>query len=167
MTAPKNQVNEALATTLTESSIGHQTEPTPGSGLAAGGVIGALCYTRVIGGLDPMGDRVHDEDSIEVHLYGKLAQRLSGGAARHKRVLYVKVQPDETLDTLLARLGIDHQELYTVFLNSSLLATHNGMAPWLRYPQAREEVWIWDGEVALGPGDRLGLFGEDMALLVV
>jgi len=104
---------------------------------------------------------------IEVHVYGKLSQRLSDEAARHKRVLHLEAHPNETLSTLLTRLGIQQDELYTVFLNGSLLVTHNAMAPWLRYPQAREDVWSWDKDVGLSPGDRLGLFGEDMALLVV
>jgi hypothetical protein len=104
---------------------------------------------------------------IEVHVYGKLSQRLSDEATRHKRVLHLEVGPDETLGTLLERLGIEQNDLYTVFLNGSLLATHNAMAPWLRYQQAREDIWSWDEDIALSPGDRLGLFGEDMALLVV
>ncbi len=105
--------------------------------------------------------------SIEVHLYGKLSQRLSEQALRHKRVLYLDPQPAETFGTLLARLGIRPDDLYTVFHNGSLLVTRNGMAPWLRYQQAQEDVWKWDHDFSLNPGDRLGLFGEDMALLVV
>ncbi|MCU0520886.1 MAG: hypothetical protein MUF84_09365 [Anaerolineae bacterium] len=106
-------------------------------------------------------------DRIEVHLYGRLSQRLSEHALRHKRVLTIEARPDETFSTLLARLGIRPEDLYTVFLNGGILVTRNGMAPWLRYQQAQEDVWNWDGDVALRPGDRLGLFGEDMALLVV
>jgi len=41
------------------------------------------------------------------------------------------------------------------------------MGPWLHYPQAQDDVWNWDYDVDLSPGDRVGLFGEDMALLVV
>ena len=108
-----------------------------------------------------------DEATIAVHVYGKLSQRLSEGASRHGRVLHVEVRPGETFGSLLARLSIEREDLYTVFLNGSLLVTRNGMAPWLRYPQAQEDVWNWDWDAELGPGDRLGLFGEDMALLVV
>ena len=75
--------------------------------------------------------------------------------------------PGETISALLERLGIDRETLYTVFLNGGLLATRNRMAPWLRYPQAQADVWDWENDAVLRPGDRLGLFGEDMASLVV
>lgn len=104
---------------------------------------------------------------IEVHVYGKLNERLSGGASRRKRVLAVEEHPGETISALLERLGIDRETLYTVFLNGGLLATRNRMAPWLRYPQAQADVWDWENDAVLRPGDRLGLFGEDMASLVV
>ncbi|MGC9523396.1 MAG: hypothetical protein ACP5HG_16120 [Anaerolineae bacterium] len=111
--------------------------------------------------------RSANEQQIEVHVYGQLARRLSEEAARHKRVLHIEPRPGETFSSLVKRLGIQSEELYTVFLNGSLLVTRNGMAPWLRYPQAQDDVWNWEGDVALNPGDRIGLFGEDMALLVV
>jgi hypothetical protein len=114
-----------------------------------------------------MTDHDLNEATIEVHVYGKLARRLSEEATRHSRVLHVAACPGETLGSLLARLDIAHEDLYTVFLNGSLLVTRNGMAPWLRYPQAQDDVWNWDWNAGLNPGDRLGLFGEDMALLVV
>lgn len=107
------------------------------------------------------------KDHIEVHLYGDLSRRLSDAGTRHRRVLHVEARSGETLNSLLARLGIEPGDLYTVFLNGSLLVTRNGMAPWLRYQQAQSDVWNWDPEIEVRPGDRLGLFGEDMALLVV
>jgi hypothetical protein len=110
---------------------------------------------------------VHAEGPIEVHVYGALARRLSERSARHERVIHIEPCPDETLGSLLMRLDIRIEELATVFLNGSLVATRNAMAPWLRYPQARDDVWDWDADVALSPGDRVGLFGDDMALLVV
>ncbi|MGC9348247.1 MAG: hypothetical protein ACP5JG_08940 [Anaerolineae bacterium] len=115
---------------------------------------------------DPILEVNPGEEPIEVHVYGQLAQRLTKEAARHKRVMHVASRPGETLSTLLARLGIDRADLYTVFLNGSLVVTRNAMAPWLRYQQAQDNVWDWDADVELRPGDRLGLFGEDMALLV-
>lgn len=57
--------------------------------------------------------------------------------------------------------------LHDEIRNTYLLATHNAMAPWLGYRQAREDVWNWDTEVSVKAGDRVGLFGEDMATLVV
>lgn len=104
---------------------------------------------------------------IEVHVYGKLRRHITEAATEDGTVLHVEPRPNETLSALLARLEIPHDELYHVFLNGSLLATHNSMAPWLAYPQAQENVSNWEMDVLLQEGDRLGLFGEDMASLVV
>lgn len=104
---------------------------------------------------------------VEIHLYGKL--RRYGPAARPDRecVLRLEPEPGETVSSLLVRAGIAPAEIYHLFLNGSLLATHNTMAPWLKYQQVRENVWDWELAVPVKPGDRLGLFSSDMALLVV
>jgi hypothetical protein len=41
------------------------------------------------------------------------------------------------------------------------------MANWLGYQQVRESPFDWDLKVPVKDGDRIGLFGEDMAALVV
>lgn len=107
------------------------------------------------------------ERGVTVLVYGRLAERLGGSTGRRQQEIHVDQNPGETLTALLTRLGIEREQLYTVFLNGSLLTTRNGMAPWLRYPQAQEDVWDWERDVTLQDGDRVGLFGEDMALLVV
>ena len=104
---------------------------------------------------------------IEVHVYGKLRHRLPEAERENKVVVQLEPHPEETVTTLLARLGLQPAEIYHIFLNGSLLATHNAMAPWLGYRQAREDVWDWDTEISVKAGDRVGLFGEDMAALVV
>jgi len=52
------------------------------------------------------------QDTIAVHVYGKLCRHLSEDAPRHKRVIHVDARPDETLSTLLKRLDIEPAELY-------------------------------------------------------
>ena len=80
-------------------------------------------------------------------------------------------QPGDTVGATLERLGIPPAEVYHVFLNGALLSTRNSMAPWLVYQQAgasapgRPSSHGLDTPVR--PGDRLGLFARDMALLVV
>jgi hypothetical protein len=54
-----------------------------------------------------------------------------------------------------------------VFLNHKLLATRSAMARWLQYRQVRSNPFDWDLTVPIQSGDRLGLFGRDMAALVV
>jgi len=104
---------------------------------------------------------------IEIHLYGKLRRYAPEAASEQGTVLHVEPSPTKTLSAVLAHLGIPRKELYHVFVNGSLLATHNPMAPWLVYPQAQDDIYNWETDVILKPGDRLGLFGEDMASLVV
>lgn len=106
---------------------------------------------------------------VEVHLYGNLRHRIPQCGPTGACAVRVEPQPGETVGKLLARLGIPADEVYHAFLNGKLLWTRNSMAPYLEYPQVRA------GRVSQGPeaevlvrdGDRLGLFGRDMALLVV
>ena len=104
---------------------------------------------------------------IEIHLYGKLRRYAPEATSEQGTVLKIEPDSGETLNDLLDRLGIPHEELYHIFVNGSLLATHNSMAPWLVYPQAQKNVSNWEMNVPLNDGDRVGLFGEDMASLVV
>ncbi len=106
---------------------------------------------------------------IQVHLYGKMRRYAPDPRPDHESVLQIEPQPGETVRTLLERVGIAPSEPYHVFLNGALLATHNSMAPWLCYQQAGEGVPCGSGEldVPVQPGDRLGIFASDMALLVV
>lgn len=104
---------------------------------------------------------------IEIHFYGKLRRYVPGSRPDRECVVRLEPEAGETVQSLLARAGVETAEIYHLFLNGSLLATHNTMAPWLKYQQARENVWDWGLEIPVKAGDRLGLFGSDMALLVV
>ncbi len=114
-----------------------------------------------------MTESYGDVRQVEIRVYGRLRRCLPDEVRASGRPLHVKIEADETLGSLLERLGIERQALYTVFVNGRLLATRNRMAPWLAYRQVQADVWCWDTEIDLRPGDRIGLFGEDMALLVV
>ena len=76
-------------------------------------------------------------------------------------------QPEETLQQLLIRIGIPLEEIYTIFLNSKLLASRSKMAYWMRYQQVNENPLDWKLKVAVKAGDRIGIFGRDMAALVI
>ena len=82
-------------------------------------------------------------------------------------VIEVEARPMESLDDLLQRIGISMNELYTIFLNGKLLTTHNKMADYLGYQQFCEDCHNWDLCVTIKDGDRLALFGLDMATLVI
>ena len=104
---------------------------------------------------------------VEIHLYGKLRRLAPNSRAAEDTVIHIEPEEGESLRALLTRAGVPIEELYHIFLNGNLLATHNTMAPWLQYPQAQEDVWNWQHDVTVQPGDRIGLFSEDMAALVV
>ena len=100
----------------------------------------------------------------EIHLYGKLRRYAKDNP---DSIIRVAPESNETLDILLKRLGIPLKEIYSIFYNSKLLAARSGMASWIRYPQVRATPFDWDLSITVQSSDRIGLFGRDMAALVV
>ena len=106
-------------------------------------------------------------ETVSIHLYGKLRRFVKESGAGHGNVLKVEPQPGETLEQLLARFGIPLDEIYNIFFNAKLLATRSAMAHWIRYQQVHENALEWKLDIAVKAGDRIGLFGRDMAALVI
>jgi hypothetical protein len=81
----------------------------------------------------------------------------------------VEVDQGITVGDLLQRLGVDPAEVGHIFLNNRLLLTMATMNLWLNYLDAGERVPAGGTplETVLRSGDRVGLFGQDMGLLVV
>ena len=73
----------------------------------------------------------------------------------------------QNFESLLARTGISIQDIYTIFFNHKLLAARSRMARWIGHQQVRSDPFDWDLNVAVKAGDRIGLFGRDMAALVI
>jgi hypothetical protein len=87
-------------------------------------------------------------------------------------VVRLDVEDDETIATVLERVGVPPDDICHVFLNGAILSTQNAMAPWLNYQHAGGgSVGRSDAAESLDArvhdGDRLGVFAHDMALLVV
>ncbi len=105
---------------------------------------------------------------VTIVLYGRLRKIYkTDREIGTQGIIEVPARPMETLDDLLQRIGIPRDTLYTVFLNSKLLTTHNRMADYLGYQQFCEDCHNWDLCVTIKDGDRLALFGADMATLVI
>jgi len=106
---------------------------------------------------------------IEVHLYGKLRRLAPDPRGDRDCVIQLEARPGETVGSVLERLSIRTEEVAHIFLNGKLLTTCNSMAPWLRYQRTREDVPTCELNLdyPVKDGDRLGIFGRDMALLVV
>lgn len=106
---------------------------------------------------------------IEIRLYGKLRRLAPDPRADQETVMWLEAQPNQTVGAVLERLGISTGEIAHIFLNGALLTTCNSMAPWLRYRQVREDIPSCEPalDTPLRDGDRMGLFGRDMAMLVV
>jgi hypothetical protein len=104
---------------------------------------------------------------VEIRIYGKLRRFAQDIPTDSDNVIRLSPEPGETLDRLLARLDIPVNEVYSIFYNSKLLAARSGMASMVGYRQVRGNPYNWDLNVAIKPADRIGLFGRDMAALVV
>ena len=103
----------------------------------------------------------------EIHLYGKLRRHAKDNHVDRDNVIQVSPEFEETLESLLTRLQIPVNEIYSIFLNSKLLAARTGMAAWIGYRQVRDDPFDWNLNVMVKPSDRIGLFGRDMAALVI
>ena len=102
---------------------------------------------------------------VDIHIYGKLRRFVHQTGDDH--VLHVVPDDGETLASLLERIEIPADEIYSIFLNSRLLAARSGMARWIGYQQVRSDPFDWNLDVPVKAGDRVGLFGRDMAALVI
>ena len=104
---------------------------------------------------------------VEIRIFGKLGRYARHITADSDNVIRVSPEPDDTLETLLARMDIPVEKIYSIFINSKLLAARSGMASMVGYRQVRANPYDWHLNVAVNPGDRIGLFGRDMAALIV
>jgi len=104
---------------------------------------------------------------VEIRLFGKLHRFVKEPQPGYEHLMRVVPRSDETLGQLLDRIGIPADEIYTIFFNSRLLASRSKMAYWIRYQQVHENPLEWKLDVAVKAGDRIGLFGRDMAALVI
>jgi hypothetical protein len=104
---------------------------------------------------------------VEIRLFGKLRRFVKEPEADHDNLMKVEPQAEEKLEQLLGRIGIPLDEVYTIFLNSRLLASRSKMAYWMRYQQVHENPLDWKLDIVVRAGDRIGVFGRDMAALVV
>jgi len=85
-----------------------------------------------------------NEHPVEIHLYGKLRRFAPDRDPASDSILRLPAAPGDTIGALLDRIGIPREELgANVFLNGE----YSGLSRPVR------------------PGDRLGVFPDDMQLL--
>ena len=104
---------------------------------------------------------------VEIHLFGKLRKYAQKSKQEIDHVIRVSPESDETIALLLARVGIATEDVYSIFVNHKLLAARSGMASWIGHQKVRRDPFNWDLDIPVNSGDRIGLFGRDMAALVV
>lgn len=104
---------------------------------------------------------------IEIRLYGKLRRQSAINEIRETGRLHLAPESDETMNSLLDRIGVTAEDAHSIFLNAKLLAARSNMARWLRYQGTNDNPLDWNLDVPLNSGDRVGVFGRDMAALVV
>ena len=104
---------------------------------------------------------------VEIHLFGKLRKYAENSNQENEYVIRMSPHHDETIAMLLDRVGIAIEDVYSIFVNHKLLAARSGMARWIGHPKVRRDPFNWDLDITVNAGDRIGLFGRDMAALVV
>ena len=101
---------------------------------------------------------------VEIRLYGKLRRYAKESP---DSIIRLSPEPEEQLGSLLNRLNIPLDDIFSIFYNSKLLAARSRMASWIGYQQVRSNPFDWDLNIAVHSSDRIGIFGRDMAALVV
>ncbi len=101
---------------------------------------------------------------VEIRLYGKLRRYADDSK---DGMIRIAPESNEKVGSLLNRLNIPLDDIYSIFYNSKLLAARSGMASWIGFQQVRSNPFDWDLTITVRPTDRIGLFGRDMAALVV
>jgi len=102
---------------------------------------------------------------MEIHLYGKLRRYATEARPSPDCTIVLEPGPGETITSLLAHMGIPVDEINHIFFNSKLVATRTRAAPLFDYLQARSNLFDWNLNIPVNNGDRIGLFGTDMAVL--
>lgn len=106
-------------------------------------------------------------DMIEIHLFGKLKKQVFDKKAEKDGVVTINPQPSLTMAAALEQTGLSADQIYIIFLNNKLVAARSNMVRWLGYQQMGKDPLSWDLDFEISTGDRIGLFGRDMAALVV
>lgn len=104
---------------------------------------------------------------IKIHVYGKLRNEIQTERFIDTNVLNLSPESGDTLGSVLTRAEIKTDSVYSIFLNAKLAAARSGMVKWLRYQNAGSDPLAWDLDIPVTSGDRIGVFGRDMAALVV
>jgi hypothetical protein len=102
---------------------------------------------------------------VEVYFYGTLRRYAEADRAGQEVIIRAESGPADTMGSFLERIGVPVEEINHVFLNAKLVATRNQLVALYGYPQIGSDLSDWDLKVAIGDGDRVGLFGRDMAVL--
>jgi hypothetical protein len=102
---------------------------------------------------------------VEIHLYGKLRNYTGDFRAGQDCVIRLEPSSHETMESLLLNAGIPVDEVNHIFFNAKLHATRTRMASFYGYRQSRSDLADWNLNVPVADGDRIGLFGTDMAML--
>ena len=104
---------------------------------------------------------------IEIHVFGNLRQQVRTAGPSSATVIRLFGRPTETVASVLERIGLDPDAVHTIFVNHRLLAARSNMARWLGHPRAAGDPLTWNLDRPLADNDRVGLFGRDMAALVI
>ena len=102
---------------------------------------------------------------VEIHLYGNIRKYSKGFSPNGNHTLILEPDTGETLESLLARVGIPDIEINHIFFNSKLLVSRSQTASMFGFPQVNDDTTDWNLSTPVNHGDRIGLFGLDIPAL--
>ena len=70
---------------------------------------------------------------VNIHFFGKLRRYAENTSGAKNYVISISSHTDETVESLLGRIGVATEDIYSIFLNRKLLAARSGMARWIGF----------------------------------
>lgn len=104
---------------------------------------------------------------VQIHLYGVLRNVLAD-QSDNQPPLDLPATNEHSLDDILRQIQVSLDEIGHIFINGKLAYTRSSMAPYLGYQRSIRISGTGSLlDLPIRPGDRLGIFPANMAMLVV
>jgi hypothetical protein len=103
---------------------------------------------------------------VEIHLYGNLRSQVLNSLLAGESRLELGLEGSDTVESIISRLGVKPDQISTIFVNSKLFVTRSNKSKVYGYLQVGDDPLTWDLSLSVEDGDRIGIFGSDMPLIV-
>lgn len=103
---------------------------------------------------------------VEIHLYGNLRSQVLNNLLAGESILELSLEGSDTVESIINRLGVKPDQISTIFVNSKIFVTRSNKSMVYGFIQVGDDPLAWDLSLAVEHGDRIGIFGNDMPLIV-